>query len=73
MHLETVLLNNNNILDITGYVTQMDKLRFLDLSHNTVPTVVPLHRIASLRYLYLRSNKVRMGLTRLSSAGNYPK
>ena len=58
MRLEELLLSSNKILDITGYVTQMVGLKILDLSNNVIPTVLPLNRVQSLQYLFVRKNKV---------------
>lgn len=58
IQLETLILNNNKILDMTGYVTQMTCLQYLDLSSNIIPTVIPLNKVPTLRYLFLRNNKV---------------
>lgn len=58
MTLEKLVLSSNRILNITGYVTQMSFLKYLDLSMNVVPTVSPLHRVQTLQYLFVRRNKV---------------
>lgn len=58
MQLEKLLLNDNKFIDITGYVTQMTKLRWLDVSNNVIPLVSPLHRVQSMQYLFMRRNKV---------------
>ena len=58
VQLESLILCNNKILDMTGYVTQMKRLRYLDLSNNIIPTAIPLNKVPTLRYLFLRNNKV---------------
>ena len=58
MNLEKLILSNNKILDITAYVTQMSKIYWLDLSCNVIPTVVPLNRVQSIKYLFMKKNRV---------------
>lgn len=58
MQIEKFTANDNKFLDLTGYVTQMTKLKWLDLSNNVIPIVSPLHRVQSLEYLFMRKNKV---------------
>lgn len=58
MQIEKLVMNDNKFIDITGYVTQMTKLRWLDMSNNVIPLVSPLHRVKSLQYLFMRHNKV---------------
>ena len=58
VNLEVLLLNNNRIIDITAYVTQMTKLYWLDLSNNIIPTVIPLNKVKGLKYLFMRNNKI---------------
>jgi Leucine-rich repeat (LRR) protein len=60
MQLEKLVINDNKFLDITGYVTQMMKLKWLDLSNNVIPIVSPLHRVQSIEYLFMRQNKVNL-------------
>lgn len=67
MKLSHLMLNNNRIHNITGYVTQMKFLVLLDLSNNIISTISPLHLCKSLKYLLLENNKVSEALTKLSS------
>lgn len=45
VQLESLILNDNRIYDITGYATQMTSLSYLDLSNNVLPTINPLNRV----------------------------
>lgn len=58
IRLSHLALNNNRIHTITGYVTQMKFLVYLDLSNNIIATISPLHLCKSLKYLLLENNKV---------------
>ena len=58
MHLEGLSLSNNKISDITGYLTQMQRLIFLDLSNNCLTMITPLDRVPTLQFLYLRNNRI---------------
>lgn len=58
IQVEVLNLSSNKISDINSYVTQMTKLTSLDLSSNIIPSIIPINRVQSLRYLFLSKNKV---------------
>ena len=59
LQLEHLNLSSNCILAVSPAVARMPQLLSLDLSHNHIASVSPLEAAKSLRYLFLRSNKVR--------------
>jgi Leucine-rich repeat (LRR) protein len=72
LQLEHLDLSHNNILSVSSAVTKMPSLVSVNLSHNFIASITPLEAAKSLRYVFMRNNKVTGAHKRSTRFGRSP-
>ena len=58
-NIETLILNHNSLFSLNENLVQSMRLTTLDLSNNFIVDVGILQKISTLKYLFLKNNKVK--------------